>query len=80
MFNMFCGVWGLKTGDPSLSQERQQQLIKLHVCIKLFFVMGITWIANIISTIIRSAMKLEAMDVKEYVIFFQIINSLQVFT
>ena len=40
MYNMFYGVWAKKSGDPKVAKEKEQQLKKLHVCIKLFFVMG----------------------------------------
>lgn len=79
MYNMFYGVWAKKSGDPKVAKEKEQQLKKLHVCIKLFFVMGITWIADIISKIIISGGDLKDNDTKEATIFFQVINSLQGF-
>jgi hypothetical protein len=41
MYNMFYGVWAKKSGDPKVAKEKEQHLKKCHVCLKLFFVMGI---------------------------------------
>ena len=71
--NIFFGVWANAKSDPVVAQQNQR---KLHAVIKMFFVMGITWIAEIISFIlfwIEGAHK-----VYKTVFIFQLINSLQV--
>ena len=73
LWNMLCGVWASQAGDPIIAQQQRQ---KMQVVIKMFFVMGVTWIAELISFFITWAIG----DHKHYreLFFFQLINCLQV--
>ena len=71
--NIFCGVWANNKGDPVVAKQNQR---KLHAVIKMFFVMGITWIAEIISFILSWTEG--SHKVYKTLFPFQLINSLQV--
>jgi hypothetical protein len=70
---MLCGVWANQAGDPVVAQQNRQ---KMHVVIKMFFVMGVSWIAEIILFFVNWLVG----DHKIYkgIFLFQLINSLQV--
>jgi len=73
MWNMLCGVWSAQAGDPVVENQNRT---KIFVVMKMFFVMGISWIAELISFFlywfVGDAFYKE-------VFFFQLINSLQGF-
>ena len=73
LWNMLCGVWANQAGDPVVAQQNRQ---KMHVVIKMFFVMGVSWIAEIILFFVNWLVG----DHKIYkgIFLFQLINSLQV--
>ena len=73
LWNMLCGVWANQAGDPVVAQQNRQ---KMHVVIKMFFVMGVSWIAGIIIFFVNWLVG----DHKIYkaIFLFQVINSLQV--
>ena len=73
LWNMLCGVWANQAGDPVVAQQNKQ---KMHVVIKMFFVMGVSWIAEIILFFVNWLIG----DHKIYkgIFLFQLINSLQV--
>ena len=73
LWNMLCGVWANQAGDPVVAQQNRQ---KMHVVIKMFFVMGVSWIAEIILFFVNWLVG----DYKIYkgIFLFQLINSLQV--
>ena len=70
---MLCGVWAAQAGDPVIAQQNRQ---KRHVVIKMFFVMGVTWIAEIISFFLYWAVGEHKLYRK--IFFFELINALQV--
>ena len=73
LWNMLCGVWSNQAGDPVVAQQNKQ---KMHVVIKMFFVMGVSWIAEIVLFFVNWLIG----DHKIYkgIFLFQLINSLQV--
>ena len=73
LWNMLCGVWANQAGDPVVAQQNKQ---KMHVVIKMFFVMGVSWIAEIVLFFVNWLIG----DHKIYkgIFLFQLINSLQV--
>ena len=73
LWNMLCGIWSEGKNDPAVRKKNQQ---RVRVVIKMFFVMGIAWIAEIVSFFLTWAVGNDA--VYREVFFFQIINSLQV--
>ena len=73
LWNMLCGVWASQAGDPVIAQQQRQ---KMQVVIKMFFVMGVTWIAELISFFLDWAVG--SHTIYREVFFFQLINSLQV--
>ena len=73
LWNMLCGVWANQAGDPVVAQQNRQ---KLHVVIKMFFVMGVSWIAEIISFFLNWFVG--SYNIYKSLLFFQLINSLQV--
>ena len=72
MWNLMCGVWADKSGDPMI---RAQHKSLYKTVIKMFFAMGITWLAEAVSHGLEWAYK--PADVKYIVLCFKIINSLQ---
>ena len=72
LWNMLCGIWSEGKNDPAVRKKNQQ---RVRVVIKMFFVMGIAWIAEIVSFFLTWAVGNDA--VYREVFFFQIINSLQ---
>ena len=73
LWNMLCGVWASQAGDPVVAQQQRQ---KMQVVIKMFFVMGVTWIAELISFFLYWAVGEHKLYRKLF--FFELINSLQV--
>ena len=73
LWNMLCGVWSNQAGDPVVAQQNKQ---KMHVVIKMFFVMGVSWIAEVVLFFVNWLIG----DHKIYkgIFLFQLINSLQV--
>ena len=73
LWNMLCGVWANQAGDPVVAQQNKQ---KMHVVIKMFFVMGVSWIAEVVLFFVNWLIG----DHKIYngIFLFQLINSLQV--
>merc|ERR1712061_187403 len=49
MYNMLCGLWADKGSGPSIQMNRDRK--RLKAVIKMFCVLGLTWIAEIISNI-----------------------------
>ena len=72
---MLCGVWANQAGDPVVAQQNRQ---KLYVVIKMFFVVGVSWIAEIISFFL--SWSVGSYNIYKSLFFFDIINSLQVRT
>ena len=73
LWNMLCGVWANQAGDPVVAQQNRQ---KMHVVIKMFFVMGVSWIAEIILFFINWLVGGD--KIYKGIFLFQLINSLQV--
>ena len=74
--NMLCGVWADCKTDPVVCKKNKQ---RVRVVIKMFFVMGVSWIAEIISFFVSWYFG----DDKKHILFysltpFQLFNSLQV--
>ena len=74
--NMLCGVWADCKTDPVVCKKNKQ---RVRVVIKMFFVMGVSWIAEIISFFVYWFFG----DDKEHILAysltpFQLFNSLQV--
>ena len=74
--NMLCGVWADCKTDPVVCKKNKQ---RVRVVIKMFFVMGVSWIAEIISFFVFWYFG----DDKKHILFysltpFQLFNSLQV--
>ena len=42
---MLCGVWSNKRGDPVVAQNKQKE----GVVLKMFFVMGLSWIVEVLA-------------------------------
>ena len=75
LWNMLCGVWANQVGDPVVTQQNRQ---KMQVVIKLFFVMGVSWIAEIVSFFLNWLV--HPSKIYKGIFLFQLINSLQVHT
>ena len=73
LWNMLCGVWANQGSEPIVAQHNRQ---KLHVVIKMFFVMGVSWIAEIVSFFLNWFVG--SHKIYRELFFFQLINSLQV--
>lgn len=74
-WNLCCGIWADKSGDPML---RAQNKTKYATVVKMFFAMGITWIAEQVSFLLETIY--HPSEVKYVTTVFKIINSLQGFT
>lgn len=72
LWNMTCGTWANHDGEYAMSQQNKK---KVRAVIKLFFVLGITWIAEIVSWGLEWAYGPE--KVYKEVFVFQLINALQ---
>jgi hypothetical protein len=72
---MCCGVWSNNRGDPVIQQQNQT---KMKAVIKMFFVMGLTWIAEFVSWALTDKYGGHAIYKTTFV--FDLINALQVFT
>ena len=73
LWNMLCGVWAAQADDPVIAQQNRQKML---VVVKMFFVMGVTWIAELVSFFLIWAVGDHT--VYRELFFFQLINSLQV--
>ena len=73
VWNMLCGVWANQAGDPVVAQKNRQNML---VVIKMFFIMGVSWIAEIVSFFLNWLVG--ANNIYKGIFFFQLINSLQV--
>jgi hypothetical protein len=71
---MLCGIWANQAGDPVVAQQNRQ---KMHVVIKMFFVMGVSWIAEIVLFFIN--WQVGVYKIYKGIFMFQLINSLQGF-
>lgn len=72
LYNMLCGVWAANKGDPIVAEQNRK---KQKVVVKMFFVIGITWISEIVSVVLSwndNHHKLYKVD-----FIFTLINSLQ---
>lgn len=74
MYNLLCGVWADKSGDPVMRAQHKTRYVTV---IKMFFAMGVTWLAETISHALEWAYGAKA--VRYPVTVFKIINSLQGF-
>ena len=73
VWNMLCGVWANQAGDPVVAQKNRQNML---VVIKMFFIMGVSWIAEIVSFFLNWLVG--ANNIYKGIFLFQLINSLQV--
>ena len=73
LWNMFCGTWSHRQNDPVVAEQHKQ---KLRMVIKMFFVMGVSWIAEILSFFLNWSVG--SHKIYKGSLFFQLINSLQV--
>ena len=73
LWNMQCGVWAHQAGDPVVAQKNRQNML---VVIKMFFIMGVSWIAEIVSFFLNWLVG--ANYIYKGIFLFQLINSLQV--
>ena len=71
-YNLLFGLWSSRDGDTG-SVERSRQM--LLVVVELFLVMGLTWLAEVVSLIINWRRGAAYSGVE--IIIFDIINSLQ---
>ena len=71
--NMLCGVWAECKTDPVVCKKNKQ---RVRVVVKMFFVMGVSWIAEIISFFLNWFIGPHLTH--KYLLIFQLINSLQV--
>ncbi|TRY77264.1 hypothetical protein TCAL_04042, partial [Tigriopus californicus] len=74
-WNLCCGIWADNSGDPML---RAQNKTKYTTVVKMFFAMGLTWIAEQVSFLLETIY--HPSEVKYVTTVFKIINSLQGFT
>ena len=72
LWSLLCGVWSNNANDPVVAQQTQQ---KMRVVVKMFFVMGVTWIAEFISWLLSYT--IGSKHVYKIIFPFQVINSLQ---
>ena len=71
---MCCGVFAQKSGKgPAIEDENNK---RLKAVVKMFFVMGPTWLAEILHFALKQGVK--ECHVNKVVILFDIINCLQV--
>ena len=68
---MLCGHWS--NADPVLKQQNKK---RMKAVIKMFFVMGVTWILELVGWIVDY--KYGTARVHKYVLPLDLINSLQV--
>ena len=74
--NMLCGVWADCKTDPVVCKKNKQ---RVRVVIKMFFVMGVSWIAEIISFFVHLFFGDDKKHIISYSLApFQLFNSLQV--
>ena len=73
LWSMLCGVWSDHDGDPVMKQQNKK---RMKAVIKMFFVMGITWIMEFVSWILE--ITVGSHKVHKIVFVFDLINSLQV--
>lgn len=74
LWSMMCGTWSNSKGDPVVSQQNKK---KIKAVVKMFFVMGITWIAEIVSWGLAWDQGPEKVYKKAFL--FQLINASQGF-
>ena len=75
VWNMACGVFARQSGGgPNINDEQYR---RRKAVVKMFFVMGPTWLSEIISSALTQLSVKECL-VKRYVLFFDVINALQV--
>ena len=73
---MLCGVWADCKTDPVVCKKNKQ---RVRVVIKMFFVMGVSWIAEIISFFVYWFFGDDKKHILCYSLTpFQLFNSLQV--
>ena len=82
-YQMIAGFWAgnaLATADKAAQTKKQRQRMK--VVIKMFFVMGLSWIADIVSWGLAEALNnleiYKNVSLRYTTLVFQIINSSQV--
>ena len=74
--NMLCGVWAECKTDPVVCKKNKQ---RVRVVVKMFFVMGVSWIAEIISFFVYWYFGDDKKHILSYSLTpFQLFNSLQV--
>ena len=76
MWNLCCGAYRSKSNDPVVKSQQGQQKKKMRAVIKLFLIMGITWIAEMISFILE--LNFCRIKVAKPSVFFDVFNGLQV--
>ena len=72
LYNMCCGVWSQKSGQPGNARTQR----KLKAVCKVFFVMGLTWIAEIITWALKT--KFGHHRLYKYTFPLELLNALQV--
>ncbi|CAB4060597.1 MTH [Lepeophtheirus salmonis] len=73
-WNLLCGVWADGADDPLI---RKQNRLRHKAVFKLFFAMGISWLAEVISWIIEWTVGKSSSAVIIGSAFFDIVNALQ---
>ena len=79
IWNLCWGVFGDSRGDPNVQEKNRT---RMKACVKMFFVMGLSWIAEIINWAVAVAQsgQDEDLNVTKGLFFFDLVNSLQVCT
>ena len=74
LYSMICGVWADSKGDPVIKKRNRK---RVRAVLKMFFVTGLTWIAELISWGLHEAYE-DPRRVYKAVFFFNLLNALQV--
>ena len=74
-YNLCCGIWSSRQGDSSMALA--QQRFRMITLVKMFFAMGISWLAEFISWLLAYHFGREGWVIK-WSFGFDIINASQV--